>query len=82
MKIKRNPEIGHLVRTADLKRTLSKGDTTNGSYKLYKITETFNDTIPSYRINNLIERYNEAFLKKTQLTAKENDDVMKSLNLN
>ena len=48
-KVKPKYEIGDLVRTADLKKTFSKGDTTNWSYKLYKITEIINDTIPSYR---------------------------------
>ena len=74
-------QINDLVRTADLKRTFSKGDTTNWSYKLYKITEIINDTIPSYHIDNLKERYNESLLKKTDLTMKENDKVMKKLNL-
>ena len=67
---------------ADLKKTFSKGDKTNWSYKLYKITEVINDTIPSYKIDNLKERYNESLLKKTGLTMKENKDVMKKLNLN
>ena len=58
-KIKPKYEIGDLVRTADLRKTFSKGDTTNWSYKLYKITEVINDTIPSYKIDNLPERYNE-----------------------
>ena len=40
----------------------------NWSYKFYKLTEIFNDTIPSYRIDNLPERYNEALMKKTELT--------------
>ena len=40
-----------------------------------------NDTIPSYKIDNLKERYNEALLKKTELTIKENDNVMKKLNI-
>ena len=75
-------QINELVRTADLKRTFSKGDTTNWSYKLYKITEIFNDTIPSYRIDNLKERYNEPLLKKTELTLKQNKNVMKKLNIN
>ena len=56
--------MNDLVRTADLKKTFSKGDTTNWSYKLHKTTEIFNDTIPSYKIDNLKERYNESFLKK------------------
>ena len=70
-------QINDLVRTADIKRIFSKGDTTNWSYKLYKITEIVNDTIPSYRLDNLKERYNESLLKKTELTIKENKDVMK-----
>ena len=80
-KVKPKYEIVDLVRTADLKRTFSKGDTTNWSYKLYKITEIVNDTIPSYKIDNLKERYNESLLKKTDLTMKENDNVMKKINL-
>ena len=80
-KIKAKFQINDLVRTADLKRTFSKGDTTNWSYNLYKITEIINDTIPSYKIDNLSERYNESLLKKTELTMKENKDVMKKLRL-
>ena len=80
-KIKPKYEIGDLVRTADLKKTFSKADTTNLSYKLYKITEIVYDTIPSYHIDNLKERYNESLLKKTELTMKKNDSVMKKLNL-
>ena len=80
-KIKPKYEIGDLVRTADLKKTFSKSDTTNWSYKLYKITEIVNDTIPSYKINNLPERYDESLLKKTDLTLKENNTVMKKLRL-
>ena len=74
-------QINDLVRTAELKRTFSKGDTTNWSYKLYKITEIIKDTIPSYKINNLPERYDESLLKKTELTMKENDSIVKKLNL-
>ena len=74
-------QINDLVRTADLKRTFSKGDTTNWSYKLYKITEIINDTIPSYKIDNLEERYNESLVKKSDLILKENNSVMKKLRL-
>ena len=80
-KIKAKYQINNLVRVADLKKTFSKGDTTNWSYKLYKITEIINDTIPSYKIDNLPERYNESLLKKTELTMKENKDVMKKLKI-
>ena len=75
-------QVNDLIRTADIKKTFSKGDTTNWSYKLYKITEIINDTIPRYRLDNLKERYNESLLKKTELTMKENNAVMKKLNLN
>ena len=74
-------QINDLVRTADLKKTFSKGDTTNWSYKLYKITEIINDTIPSYKLDNLPERYNEALLKNTNLTMTENNSVMKKIRL-
>ena len=74
-------QINDLVRVADLKKTFSKGDTTNWSYKLYKNTEFINDTIPAYKIDNLPERYNESLLKKTELTMKENDSVMKKLKI-
>ena len=80
-KIKPKYQINDLVRTADLKKTFSKGDTTNWSYKLYKITEIINDTIPSYKIDNLKERYNEALLKKTELTMTKNNSVMKKLKI-
>ena len=80
-KIKAKYQINDLVRLADLKKTFSKSDTTNWSYKLYKIKEIINDTIPSYKIDNLSERYNESLLKKTILTRKENNSVMKKLNL-
>ena len=74
-------QINDLVRTAGLRKTFSKGDTTNWSYILYKITEIINDTIPSYHIDNLKEKYNESLLKKTELSMKENNTVMKKLNL-
>ena len=80
-KIKPKFQINDLVRTADLKKTFSKSDTTNWSYKLYKITEIIKDTILCYHIDNLPERYNESLLKKTELTMKENKDVMKKLSV-
>ena len=75
-------QVNDLFRTADLKKIFSKRDTTTWSYKLYKITETINDTIPIYHIDNLPERYSEALLIKTNLTIQENKAVMKALNLN
>ena len=81
-KVKPQFQINDLVRTADLKKTFSKGDTTNWSYKLYKVTEVVNDTIPSYRLDKLKEIYNESFLKKTDLSMKKNDNVLKKLKIN
>ena len=66
-KIKPKFQINNLVRTADLKKTFSKRDTTNWSYILYKITEIINDTIPCYKIDKLPERYNEALPKKVRI---------------
>ena len=72
---------GDLVRTSDIKKVFSKGDSTNYSYKLYTITEVIRDTIPSYRLNYLPERYNENLLLPSKLSLEENDRVMKELNL-
>ena len=73
--------LGQLVRTADIKRVFSKGDSTNCSYKLYTITEVIRETIPSYRIDYLPERYNENLLLPTKLSLEQNNEVMKELNL-
>ena len=50
-------QVNDLVRVAVLKRTFSKGDTTKTSYKIYKITENFRDTIASYKINKFPEKH-------------------------
>ena len=80
---KLNPKfkLGQLVRTADIKRVFSKGDSINYSYKLYTTTEVILDTIPSYRFDYLPERYNENLLLPTKLTLDRNNQVMKELNL-
>ena len=49
-------KLGQLVRTADIERVFSKGDSTNYSYQLYTISEVTHDTIPSYRTDYLPER--------------------------
>ena len=82
MKSKPKYQVNDLVRVAGLKKTLSKGDTTNWSHNFYKIIEIIKDTKPSYHIDNLKERYNEALLKKTESTLKEFKAVMKALDLN
>ena len=74
-------QLGQLFRTADIKRVFSKRDSTNYSYKLYTITEIIPDTIPSYKINYLPERYNENLLLPTKLSLEQNNQVMKKVNL-
>ena len=74
-------KLGELVRTTDIKKVFSKGDSTNYSHKLYTITEIILDTIPSYRIDYLPERYNQNLLLPTKLSLGENNQVMKELNL-
>ena len=73
--------LGDLVRTADFRKVFSKGDSTSWIYNIYTITEVIHDTIPSYRINYLPERYNENLLLPTKLTLEQNNQVMKELNL-
>ena len=82
-RVKRQPKykLGQLIRVADIKKVFSKGDSTSWSYKLYAITEVIHDTIPSYRIDYLPERYNENLLLPTKLTLDENNKIMKELNL-
>ena len=82
-RVKQKPKLilGQLVRTADIRKVFSKGDSTNWSYNLYTITEVINDTIPSYRINYLPERYNAKLLLPTKLSLEQNNQVMKELNL-
>ena len=74
-------KLEQLFRTADIKRVLSKGDSTNWSYKLYTISEEIYDTIATYKIEYLPERYNENLLRLTNLTLDENNQVMKELDL-
>ena len=71
-------KLDQLVRTADIKRVFSKGDSTNWSYKVYTITEVIHDTITRYRIDYLPERYNENLLLPTKPSLHENNHVMKS----
>ena len=73
-------KLGDLVRTSDIKKVFSKGDSTNYSYKLYTITEVIHETITSYRINDLPERYNENLLLPTKLSLEKNNKIMKELN--
>ena len=55
-------KLGHFVRTADIKKVFSKGDSTLWSYKVYTITEINYDTIPTYRKDFSHGRYNEKFI--------------------
>ena len=73
--------LGQLVRTSEIKKVSSKGDSTNYSYKVYTITEVIHGIIPTYRIKYLPERYKENLLLSTKLTLEQNNQVMKKLNL-
>ena len=44
--------------------------------------EVVHDTIPTYRIDYLPERYNDYLLLPTKLSLGGNNQVMKDLNLN
>ena len=74
-------KLGQLVRTTDIEKVFSKGDSTNYSYRLYTITEVKNNTIPSYRIDYSPERYNENLLLSTKLSLEQNNKITKELNL-
>ena len=74
-------KLGQLVRTADIKRVFSKGDSTNYSYELYTKTEVIHDTKPSYRIIYLLERHKQNLLLPTKLSLEENNKVIKELKL-
>ena len=54
-KIKPKLQVNNLVTTAELKGTFSNCDTSNWSYKLYKITEINNNKIMSCHIDKLPE---------------------------
>ena len=74
-------KFGQLVRTADIEKVFSKGDSTNYSYNLYTITEVLHNTIPSYRFDYLTGRYNENLLRLRKLTLEQNKQVTKKINL-
>ena len=74
-------KLGQVIRTGDIEKVFSKGDSTKWSYKLYTITEIIHDTIPSYKIDYLPERYNEDLLLPTKLSHEQNNQVMQKLNL-
>ena len=76
-----NIKIGQLVKTADFKKVISKGDGTNYSNELYTISEVIHHTIPSYRLNYSPERYNQNLLLPKKFTFVENKQVKKKLNL-
>ena len=73
--------LQQLVRTADNKRVFTKGDSTKRSYKLCTVNEVIHNSIPSYRNNNLSEKYNENILLATKLPLEQNNRIMTKLNL-
>ena len=73
--------LGQLIRTSDIRKVFGEGNSANYSYEVYTITEVTHNTIPSYRINSLPERYNQNFLLPTKITLEKNNRFMKELNL-
>ena len=64
-----------------MKSLFRKRDCTSWSYKLYTIIQLNDDTIPSYRIKDLPGGYDEKFSRKSKLSVKENNDVLKKLKM-
>ena len=52
----RKYKLGQPVRTSEIEKVFSKGDTTNFSYKFHTKTEVIQNTLPSYRLDYLPER--------------------------
>ena len=73
--------IGGLVRTSKLSNTVSKGYATIWSYGLYTIAKIVDDTKPSYYLDSLPERYNEALFKKTTLTKTQNENATEKVEI-
>ena len=78
------PEVnpGHLVRTIDIQKVLIKREGTNHSYKLYTITEVLHNTLTSYRLNYLTDRYNRNLLLPTKLSLDANQSSYERIELN
>ena len=74
-------KLGDLVRTADMKRVFSGGDTTNWSYEIYTKTEVIQDTIPSYSIKYSPQWYQDNLIGPSELGLNETKQVMEELNL-
>ena len=62
-KIKPKFKIDGLVGKPKIMKFFSKGDTTKWRYERYSITQSIDDTLPSYRKKCLPERHNEPLLR-------------------
>ena len=69
-----------LVGSAEKSKISSKNVTTNWSHKIYTKTKFVEYTMPTYRINRVAERYNEALLKNSTLTL-EKSKLLKTLGI-
>ena len=74
-------KLVQLIRTADIKRVFSKGDSTIYSFKLYTNTEVINDTVPSYGNDYLPERHTEILVLPTNLTLDEYNKGIEDLKI-
>ena len=80
-KVTPNFKLGDSVRTSDIRKVFSKGDSTKYSNEFYTKTEVIHDTIPSYTIDYEPERYNQTLLPPTKPALEQNNKVMEELNL-
>ena len=71
-------KLGQLFRTANIRRVMSKGDSTNWSYTFYTKTEVIHYTIPSQKNNFLSEKNKENLLKATKLNLEEDNQVIRN----
>ena len=58
-----------------VKKVFSKAESTKWSHDFNGITEIIHDTIPSYKLHYLLERYIESILESSKLTFEENNRV-------
>ena len=78
-KIKKNFNSGDILWTADNRNFLSKIDTTSWFHRLYTTIRIFIETIQSYYIYSLSEKFNAKMLEKSELTMEENKQIMNKL---
>ena len=70
-----------MIRTTDKKSFLPKVILQIGISKLYTTRDINIETIPSYGLLIVPERYNENLVEKTDLTLKKNEKLLKNIQI-